>query len=163
MNFLTAQVTRDTFHEALPLVRQALSEASFVAIDCEMSGLFDYDSRPWLLDDIDTRYHDVGLNGVVALIQNRTQVTVEAILGSKRTQVAESAKKFGLLQFGLSAFAPGPVGLGWIAKTFNFYLFPAVIEGYNRRFLSEVDCLVSGVMLKRESGGMLKAVLYTGI
>ena len=53
-------------------------------------------------------------------------------------QIADSAKKFGLLQFGLSAFSPSPLAIGWVARTFNFYLFPAVADGQCRRFLCEV-------------------------
>ena len=63
---------------------------------------------------------------------------LNAVIPPCPSQIADSAKKFGLLQFGLSAFSPSPLAIGWVARTFNFYLFPAVADGQCRRFLCEV-------------------------
>lgn len=43
----------------MPTIRDAIDHASFVAVDCEMTGLFDYEPKPWYLDDMQTRYEDV--------------------------------------------------------------------------------------------------------
>ncbi|KAL6784488.1 hypothetical protein ACKKBF_B02010 [Auxenochlorella protothecoides x Auxenochlorella symbiontica] len=107
------EVTRHNLQELMPTIRDAIDHASFVAVDCEMTGLFDYEPKPWYLDDMQTRYEDVAAN----------------------------AQKFGLIQIGLAAFAPSLTGLGWVAKTFNFYLFPCALEGTDRRFLSQASSL----------------------
>ena len=63
IRMLLTQVTRHNFDEMLPLVRQALTDCSFFAIDCEMTGLFTKDNNngrerraPVFLDDIEDRY-----------------------------------------------------------------------------------------------------------
>lgn len=57
---LRAQVTRHNLAEALPLVRQALADCQFFAIDCEMTGLFLEDKQGSYLDDCEDRYREVG-------------------------------------------------------------------------------------------------------
>lgn len=56
---LGLQVTRHDLQELMPTIRDAIHRASFVAVDCEMTGLFDYEPKPWYLDDMQTRYEDV--------------------------------------------------------------------------------------------------------
>lgn len=58
-NILGLQVTRHNLQELMPTIRDAIDHASFVAVDCEMTGLFDYEPKPWYLDDMQTRYEDV--------------------------------------------------------------------------------------------------------
>ncbi|GAB4813292.1 hypothetical protein N2152v2_000338 [Parachlorella kessleri] len=104
-------VTRSNFAAALPLVRQALAECQFFALDCEMTGLFAEDRQGAYLDDIQDRYQEM----------------------------ATSASRFVITQFGLSAFAWE--GGSYSARTFNFYTFPRPFEGYDRRFVSQASSL----------------------
>ena len=50
-------------------------------------------------------------------------------------QMVESAQAFQITQFGLSAFKWE--GERYVARTFNFYVFPRPAPGFDRRFLSQ--------------------------
>lgn len=50
--------------------------------------------------------------------------------------MVESAQHFQITQFGLSAFQWE--GGRYIARTFNFYVFPRPDDGFDTRFLSQV-------------------------
>lgn len=57
-------------------------------------------------------------------------------------QVRESADKFVINQFGLSAFAPETGGGGgWVARTFNFNLFPRTFYPVEKVFTCEAGSL----------------------
>lgn len=49
------QLTRHNFAEALPVVKEALSQCSFFSFDCEMTGLFPEGQREDYLDDYEER------------------------------------------------------------------------------------------------------------
>lgn len=59
-----------------------------------------------------------------------------ASVGSFSPQMAESAANFQITQFGLSAFEWDRDQ--WVARTWNFYIFPRPSEGQDRRFLCQV-------------------------
>ena len=91
------EVTRQTFKVALPVVQEALSDCSFFSFDCEMTGLFlNSRRRNAYLDESEDRYEEA----------------------------RASASSFIINQFGLSAFTWDDTHSTWIAKTFNFYVFP---------------------------------------
>ncbi len=51
--------------------------------------------------------------------------------------MVESAQAFTMTQFGLSAFSWEDGG--YVARTFNFHVFPRPAEGVDRRFLAQVQ------------------------
>ena len=51
-------------------------------------------------------------------------------------QMAASGQRFLINQFGLAMFRWD--GRRYIARTYNFYLFPRPFQGYDRRFLCQV-------------------------
>ncbi|KAI3424112.1 hypothetical protein D9Q98_009473 [Chlorella vulgaris] len=111
------EVTRHNFKEVLPLVKQALADCQFYAIDCEMTGLFLEDNKAGPLDDIEERYSE---------------------------QTLASSRAFVINQFGLSAFVWE--GGAYRPRTFNFYLFPRPSEGSDKRFVcqsSSIEFLAS--------------------
>lgn len=69
-----------------------------------------------------------------------------------------SASAFTITQFGISAFSAAPGG-GYVAKTFNFYIFPEPFEGSNRRFTCEAASLA---FLARQ-GFDFNACFYRGV
>ena len=62
-------------------------------------------------------------------------------------QTANGGTQFALTQVGLSAFVWSETEHQYRPRTFNFYLFPKPVNGYDRRFLSQVSFahLVSGL------------------
>ena len=90
-------VTRGNFDEKLPQVLSALRSASFVAIDCEMSGLW---REKWLggqyVDTLDSRW----------------------------ARVRDSGLHMGLLQYGVCAFEWSPATQSYTARPFSFHLLP---------------------------------------
>ena len=53
-------------------------------------------------------------------------------------QMLESAQTFQLTQVGLSAFQWEEARSQYIARTFNFWIFPRPADGFDARFLSQV-------------------------
>lgn len=64
-------------------------------------------------------------------------------------QVAESARKFIITQIGLSCFIW--VGSKLQAQTFNFYIVPREVPGFNKRFLVDVRLLFDHDILLMET------------
>lgn len=115
------EVTKDNFAEALPVIQEALEEASFYAFDCEMTGLFVSENRNGLAEGKPPAYlHDV---------EDRYE------------ELLQSSSAFVVNQFGLSVFAWDEALKSYAAKTFNFYTFPRPFEEYAPRFLSEAGSL----------------------
>lgn len=101
------EVTRHNFAEMMPLVKQALEECQYYAIDCEMTGLFLEEKSGSYLDEIEDRYQEM----------------------------LSSSRAFVINQFGLSAFVWE--GGAYRARTFNFYIFPRPFEGSDKRFVCQ--------------------------
>ncbi|GIL72176.1 hypothetical protein Vretimale_341 [Volvox reticuliferus] len=136
MNF--ADVNRHNFKAVLPLMRAAIYEATFVAIDAEFTGLFPEGVSEDPLDDYEERYK----------------------------RLLASADSFAICQFGLSAFkwhpAPGASRGGhWEAKSFNAYIFPRPDEkmGWDKRFL----CQASSLSYLAEKGFDFNKMIHDGI
>lgn len=95
------EVTRLNFKEALPVISEAIEDASFLAIDAEFSGLT-VKKKSNSLDTCEERYHKL-IYGI---------------------------KDFTILQFGISTFSWDEEQQQYVAKPFNFYIFP---KPYNRQ------------------------------
>ena len=59
--------------------------------------------------------------------------------------MVESAQSFQITQFGLSAFRWE--GGAYMARTFNFYIFPRPADGFDARFLCQVSCNFGALVL----------------
>ncbi|GIL45504.1 hypothetical protein Vafri_2735, partial [Volvox africanus] len=136
LNF--ADVNRHNFKAVLPVMRAAIYESTFVAIDAEFTGLFPEGVSDDTLDDYEERYK----------------------------RLLASADSFAICQFGLSAFkwhpAPGgPRGGHWEAKTFNAYIFPRPDDkmGWDKRFF----CQASSLSYLAEKGFDFNKMIHDGI
>ncbi|XP_057816544.1 poly(A)-specific ribonuclease PARN [Cryptomeria japonica] len=92
-----ANVTRGNFKVALEGLRGLIRDADFIAIDLEMSGLT---SAPWRdsfeFDTLEVRY----------------------------SKLADSARNFAVLQFGVCPFRWDSTSAHFFAHPHNFYIFP---------------------------------------
>ncbi|KAI1317371.1 hypothetical protein EDD11_008551 [Mortierella claussenii] len=110
------EILRSNFHEELPYIREAIKEAEFVAIDAEFSGLHTEPNK-------------------------RTQTTT---LEEGYEELRKSATQFLTVQIGISTFTFDPRNGSYIAKPFNFFIFPTTSVGYSpqgRCFLTEASSL----------------------
>lgn len=108
------EVTRLNFKESLPIVANAIEDSSFIAVDAEFSGLNSC-RRENALDTCDERYQ----------------------------KLLKSIKDFTVMQIGVCTFTWDDEQQQYIAKPFNFYVFP---KPYNRqmpdmRFLCQSSSL----------------------
>ncbi|XP_028393446.1 poly(A)-specific ribonuclease PARN-like [Dendronephthya gigantea] len=108
------EVTRLNFKEVLPIISGAIENSSFIAIDAEFSGLT-VRRRENALDTCKERYQKL-INGV---------------------------RDFTIMQFGICTFSWDDEQQQYLAKPFNFYIFP---KPYNRqmpdtRFLCQSSSL----------------------
>lgn len=127
------EILRKSFHESLSVVSEAIDSASFLAIDAEFSGL-----------------------NVKWGVQNSFDTPQERYLKLK-----EGSKDFIIIQFGLCTFAWDNKLELFIAKPFNFYIFPKV---WNRqcpdvRFL----CQSSSIDFLTEHNFDFNKLFYEGI
>ncbi|PNW86527.1 hypothetical protein CHLRE_02g090276v5 [Chlamydomonas reinhardtii] len=140
-------VTRHNFAAALPVIRAAIRDATFVAIDAEFTGLSpEGNGGEELLDDYEERYR----------------------------RIANAASSFVIGQFGISAFkwvpptsssgsrGGGGGGVGhWEARTFNVYVFPRPLDGLglDRRFM----CQASSLTYLAEQGFDFNKMIRDGV
>eukprot|EP00898_Chlorokybus_atmophyticus_P000942 jgi/Chlat1/1849/Chrsp141S02188 len=112
---IAMDVTRENFEEVFPAVREAVNACEFVAIDTEFTGLGLSPSRKVdaLTDALEDRY----------------------------LRIAESARNFLIIQFGLSAFTWDSTLNRYIARTWNFYTFPRPAYGFDLCFTSQASSL----------------------
>jgi hypothetical protein len=69
-------ITKETFHDVMPAVKEALQECSFFAFDCEMTGLFqDSSQREDILDDVYDRCDTVSI-GIFSLFDRHVLMTL---------------------------------------------------------------------------------------
>ncbi len=119
------KVTLDNFSEKLPEVLSAVEDASFVAVDGEFTGIqLDSSSRHMPFDTAEERYE----------------------------KLAEGARRFQLVQFGLCTFHYDREGDCYSNQAFNFYVWPRPYarNAPDRKFLcqaSSLDFLMSQVMI----------------
>ena len=91
------EITRHNFAEKLPVIEEAIANASFIAIDGEFTGLH---------DDSTTK-------------QSSLDTPAERYLKSRNT-----AKKFLLVQFGVCTFQYDSKTDQFTNRAFNFYVWP---------------------------------------
>ncbi|ORX91701.1 CAF1-domain-containing protein [Basidiobolus meristosporus CBS 931.73] len=130
------EVLRGTLDSQLPLIEKAIEEADFLSFDAEFSGLHNSLSlRSHPLDDLQTRYE----------------------------KYRKNAQEFLVVQFGLTCFKwSGEDDKGFLAKPFNFYVFPTTTSGraqLDRVFVSQS----SGLDFLAKHGFDFNKWVYQGI
>ncbi|XP_047346953.1 pre-piRNA 3'-exonuclease trimmer-like [Vespa velutina] len=106
------EVTKKNFEKVLPMVKEALEEADFIAFDSEFTGLNS--------DDINSSYF------------NTTEEQYEYL--------RKTTESFIIIQFGITAVTKLEIDK-YKTATYNFYLFPMSIPTKNRRFLCQVGAV----------------------
>ncbi|GBB87155.1 hypothetical protein RclHR1_01360026 [Rhizophagus clarus] len=91
------EVIKNNFHELFPIVQEAIEGADFIAIDTELTGLNESIERIKTFDDPQSRY----------------------------TKVRNAATKFLIIQFGICTYTYSEAENTFVARPFNFYIFPA--------------------------------------
>ncbi|RIA82081.1 ribonuclease H-like domain-containing protein [Glomus cerebriforme] len=91
------EILKDNFHQCFPLIQEAIEGADFIAIDTELTGLNERIERIKTFDDPQSRY----------------------------TKVRTAATKFLIIQFGICTYTYVEAENTFVAKPFNFYIFPA--------------------------------------
>ncbi|CAG8473468.1 8579_t:CDS:10 [Paraglomus occultum] len=109
-------VLKNNFTELLPTIKQAIDEADFIALDTELTGLSERIGRNRSFDSPQARY----------------------------AKVRAAATKFLIIQFGLCTFTYSSTDDKFIARPFNFYIFPANAD---RRDTDDVVFMCSGSSL----------------
>ncbi|KAI8596119.1 ribonuclease H-like domain-containing protein [Dissophora ornata] len=110
------EILRDNFHAELPYIMEAIDECEFIAVDAEFSGLHTEPGR-------------------------RTNNTT---LEEAYEELRKSASQFLTVQIGISTFTFDPSNGTYLAKPFNFFIFPTTFAGYSpqgRCFLTEASSL----------------------
>ncbi|GAB5592093.1 hypothetical protein Unana1_06993 [Umbelopsis nana] len=90
------EVLRSTFLEKLPEIKGAIEHADYIAIDTELTGLSRPSNSYRPTDDLDARYE----------------------------KVSQSSREFAIIQFGLACFKWDGERHAYVARPFNFYIFP---------------------------------------
>ncbi|KAI8994548.1 ribonuclease H-like domain-containing protein [Pilobolus umbonatus] len=94
------EIPRQQFLDKLSYVEEAIKECDFMAIDTELSGL------------------------------NRPATTIRLYsMDNRYKELKEATDKFLIIQFGLCTFKWSEIEGRYIAKPFNFYIFPTGITG----------------------------------
>ncbi|KAG0054289.1 hypothetical protein BGZ83_011494 [Gryganskiella cystojenkinii] len=110
------EVLRDNFYSELPWIKTAIDECDFIAIDAEFSGLHTEPNK-------------------------RTHTTT---MEEGYQELRKSATQFMTVQIGISTFHFDPSNGGYVARPFNFFIFPTTLTGYapqGRCFLTEASSL----------------------
>lgn len=90
------EITRSNFRSSLPVVEEAITDADFVSIDTEFTGLTTRDEKVHLYDSPSERYK----------------------------KLCKNTESFIQLQFGLCCFKWIDDTKSYESKAFNFYIFP---------------------------------------
>ncbi|KAI9270549.1 ribonuclease H-like domain-containing protein [Phascolomyces articulosus] len=107
------EIPRQQFHSKLQVIKEAIDECDFIAIDTELSGLH----RPGGSKRLDT-------------------------LENRYIEYKEATERFMIIQFGMCTFTWDEPGGRYIAKPFNFYIFPTSMTGKiqpNRIFMTQAQ------------------------
>jgi len=126
-------ITRHNFESSLPAVVKALQQCTFFAVDCEMTGLFLDNNKEDYLDEMPDRYAKMAASSSAYIVN-------QFGLSCFRHVSASSSRQAGAAAPGSSS-APG--GSGYVATTFNFYVFPEPVEGsqQTRKFTCDAGSL----------------------
>lgn len=110
------EVLKSEFEAKLPLIREALIDADFIAIDTEFTGLNTPDIQFQNGDELSTRY----------------------------SKLKTCVQEFTIIQYGVCAFKRNPANGDYIAKPFNFYIFGAdTADIHSRRIFSATPSSLS--------------------
>ncbi|KAF9946844.1 hypothetical protein BGZ72_011095 [Mortierella alpina] len=110
------EILRENFQRELPYIKEAIEECEFIAVDAEFSGLHTEPNK-------------------------RTQQTT---LDEGYEELRKSATQFLTVQIGITTFKFDPRNGTYLAKPFNFFIFPTTAAGYSpqgRCFLTEASSL----------------------
>ncbi|KAG0295944.1 hypothetical protein BGZ98_001170 [Dissophora globulifera] len=110
------EILRDNFGKELHYIKEAIDECEFIAIDAEFSGLHTEPSKRNIGTTLEEAYEDL----------------------------RRSASQFLTVQIGISTFTFDPRNGSYLAKPFNFFIFPTTFTGYSpqgRCFLTEASSL----------------------
>ncbi|GAB1859301.1 Poly(A)-specific ribonuclease PARN-like domain-containing protein 1 [Camponotus japonicus] len=107
------EVTNQNFNTIYPHLEHALKNASFIAIDTELTGINVDDVKNSLFDSINERYE-----------KQRSSIQPHIII-----------------QFGITTFQRIQHENQYTAETFNFFLLPRSIPSKNRQFAWQVSAL----------------------
>ncbi|KAF9324537.1 hypothetical protein BG006_000444 [Podila minutissima] len=111
------EVLRENFNAELPWIEQAISECDFIALDAEFSGLHTGPRR--------------GGNMNISLEESYEELR-------------QAATQFMTIQIGVSTFTYDHINNSYVAKPFNFYIYPTTTAGYapqGRCFMTEASSL----------------------
>ncbi|ELT98249.1 hypothetical protein CAPTEDRAFT_110937 [Capitella teleta] len=97
------------FKESLPLISQAIQDASFVSIDCEMTG-------------------DSLLTSLLCLIQSGFESHWMDTPEDRYNKLRQGAMPFNVIQFGLCTFNKKEDSKQYSVHAFNFYIFPRPVN-----------------------------------
>ncbi|ORY97393.1 CAF1 family ribonuclease-domain-containing protein [Syncephalastrum racemosum] len=107
------EIPRQEFQQMLPTIKKAIDECDFIAIDTELSGLH----RPGNSKRMDT-------------------------LENRYAEFREATQRFIIIQFGMCTFTWDEKAGRYIARAFNFYVFPTAMTGKiqpNRVFMTQAQ------------------------
>lgn len=125
------EIARHQFLSSLPAVQKAIDECEFMAIDTELSGTVD--STFWLEWNSLVLYP--GLHRPAGSRRLDT-------LANRYAEYREATRRFIIIQFGLCTFKWDEPSGRYIAKAFNFYIFPTSMTGKiqpDRLFLTQAQ------------------------
>ncbi|XP_055943527.1 poly(A)-specific ribonuclease PARN-like isoform X1 [Argiope bruennichi] len=127
------EVTKSNFEELLPSIKKAIDECDFLAIDTELTGLYNARSEEHAFDTMEERY----------------------------SKLREQCSKFLIIQFGLSTFKYHPEEKKYTHCDFNFYVFPRphIRQAPDPRFL----CQASSLHFLASHGFDFNKTIYEGI
>lgn len=107
------EVTNENFNTIYPHLERTLKNASFIAIDTELTGINVDDVKNSLFDSINERYE----------------------------KQRSSIRPYIIIQFGITAFQRIQHENQYTAEAFNFFLLPRSIPSKNRQFVWQVAAL----------------------
>lgn len=110
------EIDRSNFWEKLPTIFKAISEAEYVAVDLEMSGIHVHRSSPM-------------------------QVAIKPTLQEAYGDARMAANVYSILQFGFTCIRWEPEKKSYVTKTFNVPLHPGVVgtDAASQQFASVSD------------------------
>jgi len=107
-------VTKDNFSVSFACVEETINYwADFCSIDLELSGVESCASKNHYLDTINERYK----------------------------RILAHAPEFIIIQFGICAFRLDPITNSYLARPFNFNLFPHTFRSIDKRFVCQASSL----------------------
>ncbi|KAG5457249.1 MAG: hypothetical protein BJ554DRAFT_2788, partial [Olpidium bornovanus] len=170
------EVLRGTYLESLPLIKQAIEESDFVAIDTEFTG---GPQRGLEITAESTRRErrclsraGDGSRSPRSAAYGRRQISRYDDLGLRYSKLRDAAQAFRVVQFGLAAFRyeaeEGSGGVAgspgrWVSRTFNFYIFTDENDENSGESAHRVfSCQPSSLLFLSESGFDFNKLLQQG-